>query len=111
MNSSPPNPYLRDLKPAEERALRRVFNRLSGWAAKQKLRRDIARAETPLAKHELEEKLFDITKKGGSVSKFDVSEMLRHLGKPSTKRYVRDMVSLDDAHNQSQTFTRLHATN
>ena len=111
MNSSPSDPYLRELKPAEERALRRVFNRLSGWAVKQKLRRDIARAETPLAKHELEEKLVDITKKGGSVSKFDVSEMLRHLGKPSTKRHVRDMVSLDDVQNQPQTFTRLDATN
>ena len=51
-----PDPFVRELKPHEERALRRVHNRLSGWATRQKCARDIECCTNPRTKKELQER-------------------------------------------------------
>ena len=95
MDAQEPNQFQRDLKPHEERALRRVHNRLSGWAAKQKIRRELQSANSPAVKAELDGKLEELlARKGAPISKLDLSEMLRWLGRPSSKRYIREMVNL-----------------
>jgi Ca2+-binding EF-hand superfamily protein len=83
---------LRKIKPHEERALRRVYNQLSNRAARAKLEREIDRATSPEQEQELRAKLAEVNSQKTKISKHDLSEMLRSLGKPSPKRYILDMI-------------------
>mmetsp|Transcript_4714 Transcript_4714/g.6068 ORF Transcript_4714/g.6068 Transcript_4714/m.6068 type:complete len:225 (+) Transcript_4714:32-706(+) len=93
MSSEKPNlDDLRKIKPHEERALRRVYNQLSGRAARAKLEREIDRATNPDQEAELRDQLAVVNAQKSKISSLDLSEMLRSLGRPSTKRYIWDMI-------------------
>mmetsp|Transcript_36214 Transcript_36214/g.46677 ORF Transcript_36214/g.46677 Transcript_36214/m.46677 type:complete len:90 (+) Transcript_36214:32-301(+) len=84
MSSEKPNlDDLRKIKPHEERALRRVYNQLSGRAARAKLEREIDRATNPDQEAELRDQLAVVNAQKSKISSLDLSEMLRSLGRPS----------------------------
>mmetsp|Transcript_63269 Transcript_63269/g.142683 ORF Transcript_63269/g.142683 Transcript_63269/m.142683 type:complete len:151 (-) Transcript_63269:504-956(-) len=83
---------LRKIKPHEERALRRVYAKLSNYAARSKLEREIEKAPNEAREAELMEQLAAVNAQKSKITTLDLSEMLRSLGRPSTKRYIWDMI-------------------
>mmetsp|Transcript_47589 Transcript_47589/g.95879 ORF Transcript_47589/g.95879 Transcript_47589/m.95879 type:complete len:228 (-) Transcript_47589:87-770(-) len=82
---------LRRIKPHEDRALRRVYNRLSGIASRSRIERELEVANSVRAE-ELKDQLSMLQQQKSKISTLDLSEMLRALGRPSTKRYIWDMI-------------------